>query len=663
MLGFGDHISESITHFMGYFHTSIEAVKLRLDYREFKVAPNAEPELNPLLVVETNPEQYVAPASSQASVKYLPTPWAPTADQMMTSVSYDTLELELHGQKFHHLKGNVGVGGGSRAVDQDSGPYFGLPPSETAVVLQQTSHLEDNDIIIMGNHVPVDLNWGDDAAFTSLTGLAFSVSEPFDAASSLDSVADIPQFFANQMSAMQGFAAPAIAGADISVVSADHIEGTYVNGSAELANLRLEDYLPQPTEAATDGQITAGAEGATIKGTEIDDSVTLKAGGNLMVNQVSLQSLDSVGAHFAVAGNYYDISAIVQVNAYSDSDVFEGGFAGLGAAPSTQAMNIASFLYESAQGQNATIPGEAPTFPQNWQISVVTGDLLQMNWISQYSFMSDNDVHVLSATGAYTTIVTGSNGSMNSASFADLCKSYDLVMIGGNYYDGNFIFQTNILFDNDKFTTGGAAGEYSGGLSSSGNLLWNSASIANTGGANWVNGLPQHYADAFSQLAGGNYTMPSGFGADAALQGIEGLRVLYISGNVYDLNYIKQVNVLGDADYVAHYEDALLSGSDGTEWDISTGSNALINIASIEDMDANGGGTSYAGGGVYSDAILIQADIIAPAPAQNGQQPLANELVAFLDDDAPGHAAADHGPAVDIPDTGPAVDVMQTVLA
>ena len=74
-----------------------------------------------------------------------------------------------------------------------------------------------------------------------------------------------------------------------------------------------------------------------------------------------------------------------------------------------------------------------------------------MNWVSQYNFLSDNDAHVLSATGSYTTIVTGANMTLNSASFAELCNSYDLVMIGGSMYNGNFIFQTNILFDNDTF--------------------------------------------------------------------------------------------------------------------------------------------------------------------------------------------------------------------
>ncbi len=168
-------------------------------------------------------------------------------------------------------------------------------------------------------------------------------------------------------------------------------------------------------------------------------------------------------------------------------------------------------------------------------------------------------------------------------------------------------------------------------------------------------------------LSNGSFGMPAGFHGDQALQGIEGLRVLYISGSVYDVNYIEQTNILGDADYVAHYEDALLTASSETVWDISTGSNALINIASIADNDPGGGGTSYVGGGVYSDAILIQADIICVQPDSDqatgqGQQ-LANEVVAFLENEADSPCNDDHAPPVHVPDTCQSVDVMQTVLA
>ncbi len=668
MLGFGDQISESIAHFVGYFHTSIEAARARIEYREFKAAPDGEPHLNSILAVETSPNQQFDPGSYQPNLHYVPTPWSPVGEVMMPWVSADPIEVDLHGVRLPHHHTHLHSSGSGLSVSGQPAPYFGQDPSETSVVLQQTSHLQDNDIVIMGTKVPVNLDFPDDAAFAHLSANAFSISDALTT-DYVPGAGDMAQFFANEIANIHAAAdGPLAATPGVTVIAAPSIDGLYVNGVETTTAPVIDDYIPnllKPGEAGNSPGTITTTEPTVISSEDIVGSVTVHAGGNLMVNEVVLNSVNSVGAHFAVAGNYYHIDAIVQTNAYSDSDTFQNGFAGQQSLcqPSTNVMNIANFAHHIDSAQSAAAAGDEPVFPQNWQITVVNGDLIQMNWISQYNFMSDNDAHVLTSSGVYTTIVTGGNMQVNSASFADICKSYDLVMIGGHLYDGNFIFQTNILFDNDKFTTGGGAGEYNGALSSSDNLLWNSASIQSGDSTNWVTGLPSHYLEAMNGLANGQYNMPDGFHGDQTLQGIEGLRVLYVSGNVYDLNYVQQVNVLGDADYVAHYEDALINSSD-TVWDISTGSNALINAATIVDSDSHSG-SSYVGGGVYSDAILIQAELVDshPAPSAGQGPPLANEVVAFLDNDADTPINDGHGSSLHIPDTSHSVDVMQTVLA
>ncbi len=676
MLGFGDQISESIAHFVGYFHTSIEAARARVEYREFNATPDKDPHLNDILTIQTDPSQRLDLGSFQPNLDYIPTPWSPVGEVMMPWVDIDPIEVHIAGMRIHHhqapklqTSGSSDSHAGERSGELT--PHFGPVPGTTSVAVQQINHMEDNDVVIMGNHAPVNVDFVDEAAFGTLTTSALSISEPFTQDSIPGSGAEMAQFFANQTANIQAAAeGPLASTPGVTVVTAP--AGLYVNGDESSEAPKLDDYLPEQLKQTDDDSspaVVTSTKSVVINGTEIVGSVEVQAGCNLLVNEVFLNSLGSVGAHFAVTGNYYNIDAIVQTNAYSDNDTFQNGFSGqqAGCQPSTNAMNIASFLQQADHGQQDGPSDDAPVFPQNWQITVVNGDLIQMNWVSQYSFLSDNDAHVLSATGSYTTIVTGGNMLLNSASFVELCNSYDLVMIGGSMYNGNFIFQTNILFDNDTFTTGGAAGEYDGELSTSDNLLWNSASIQSGDTANWVTGLPEHYLEAMSGLSNGSYSMPDGFHGDQALQGIAGLRVLYISGNVYDVNYIEQTNILGDADYVAHYEDALLTASSETVWDISTGSNALINIASIVDNDTGGGGTSYVGGGVYSDAILIQADIICAQPASGpgaGQsQQLAIEVVAFLDNEADSSCSDDHAPAVHVPDTCQSVDVMQTVLA
>jgi hypothetical protein len=677
MLGFGDQISESIAHFIGYFHTSIEAARARFEYREFETTPAKEPDFNDILSVQANPTQYLNPVSFEPDVQYAPSQWSPLGQPVMPWLDIDPIEIDISGHrspqplpKQHASSSHHPHGHHPHGIEQ--GPFVGPGPSETSVVLKQTNHMQDNDVVIMGDKVPVNIDFVDDAAFAHLSGNAFSISEPFSPASVPGSGAELAQFFANQSAFIHSAATGPLAQTPgVTVVSAPAIDGLFVNGSQVASAPDLNDSIPDPikqTDHSSSQATVTTSQPVVINGSDIVGSVTVQAGANLMVNEVVLQSLDTVSAHFAVAGNYCRIDVVIQTNAYSDTDTFQNGFSAQQSQcqPSTNAMNIANFVQQVDQVQSAGASGNASVFPQSWQITIVSGDLIQMDWISQYSFISDNDMHVLSATGAYTTIVTGGNMAINSASFADLCSTYDLVLIGGQYYDGNFIFQTNILFDNDTFTSGGAAENYDGALSTSDNLLWNAASIQNGDTINWVTGLPDHYLQAMSGLANGDSKMPDGFHNDQNFQGFEGLRVLFISGNVYDLNYIEQVNILGDADYVAHYEDAILTASSDTVWDISTGSNALINVAVIVDNDTHGEGTSYVGGGVYSDAILIQADIIVSqtaVPATGQCQPLANEAVAFLDHETDTPATNDQPIPIHVPDTTHSVDVMQTVLA
>ncbi|EJN02150.1 hypothetical protein [Phyllobacterium sp. YR531] len=664
MLGFGDQVSESITHFIGYFSTSIEAVKMRLEYREFKAAPDTPPSHGEILAIQTDPHMQLAPALFNPDVDYIPIPWAPVGNAALEWADVEPIEVQLHGHGVHHKFQPLhtsGHGGHNQTLGQE--PFVGPQAPETSLVLQQTSHMLDNDVIIMGDHSTAGVHWGDNSGLADLSVEALLVSDSF-AHELPETTSAMPQFFSDQGESIS-HAEELLTGTPGVTIISSPSEGVYINGVKAAAAPVLDDYKPAQLSTSNSPTPITGRETTVVSGKDIAGSISVEAGSNILVNEVVLTNTGTSGAHFAVAGNYYNINAVVQTNAYSDVDSFNNGFAGQQklCSPSTNAMNIANFISHTGQVQVPAATGESPVFPQNWQVTVMNGDLMQMNWISQYNFLSDNDAHVLTSGGSYTTITTGSNGMMNTASFANLCSSYDLVIIGGHLYSGNLIFQTNVLFDDDTLTTAGGAGAYNGKLSTSDNLLWNSANIQTSGTTNWVAGLPDHYKQAIDGLANGNHKMPDGFHSDQALQGIAALKMLYISGNVYDLNYISQTNILGDSDYVAHYEDALRAASHDTVWDVSTGSNALINIATIVDS-GHGNGTSYVGGGVYSDSILIQAEIIVQQPGHmTGQmQPLANEVVAFLGDDALQPQTTDHAP-IHLSDTTHSVDVMQTALA
>lgn len=126
---------------------------------------------------------------------------------------------------------------------------------------------------------------------------------------------------------------------------------------------------------------------------------------------------------------------------------------------------------------------------------------------------------------------------------------------------------------------------------------------------------------------------------------------------------IEQLNILGDADQV----DLLAARAMENAGDVSvvTGSNVLVNSAQIAEYGVDA--TIHTRGGVYSDALIHQAELVdTGAPHSAGG--LASEAVVFLADGMTGPLT---GPPADMddlaahsapPDIIP-VDPMQTVLS
>ena len=100
--------------------------------------------------------------------------------------------------------------------------------------------------------------------------------------------------------------------------------------------------------------------------------------------------------------------------------------------------------------------------------------------------------------------------------------------------------------------------------------------------------------------------------------GLQGLRVLYISGDLINLQYIRQTNILGDSDQIALAMDAIAPRLDAS-WSIETGSNTLVNNATIIDLDSVG--KTYIGGDQYSQETLFQAELISAHPDFSNPNP------------------------------------------
>jgi hypothetical protein len=682
-----DKITETIAHFIGLFDITLEQARLRKAYQEFKASQalaDEQPDLPNHTVTVKPGYDFVG---FDPYVPYLPVKPELVPLQPWTYVTYNPPEIPEGDQRDIVHPGFIlpqalswATGTSGRIVAQ---PTID-PPGSVAVYINQEIFLNDNDYVGVGGHGLI---------FSPAVDHSLELAKLVEAASDLSpliprdipgSSAEIAAFITETTIALKNYSEEGHGNADVFVAKGSVIEGIFVNGEITQAVPNLDDYLqqeeePEPEREGEDSFEYGGADGGTPDpvnsasgGTEqgagevsIEVSVELQIGGNTLVNTAAITNNWMAAGVVAVMGDHTELNAIVQINAWCDSDLVSSVVNGwtLDESDITQAFNIAMFRHDDLPTKTSGPAASAGHFPQNWVVSEIKGDLLIMNWIKQFSFVTDNDVAVLSSSGVTSSVILGDNTAVNEISLEELGQYYDLIIVGGNVYDANLIFQKNVLLDNDLigavagFETTGA-----GSVSTSGNLLWNQGSIVNIGAADRFSALPDAYRDAATGLGNGKKDPSDDILQDEAFAGLSTLRVLYISGDFLNLQYIEQTNILGDNDQVALAMNAL-NGYPEADWTLSTGANNLINLAGIADVDA--GAKTYVGGGVYSDEILIQAELISAEPDLGAQNPdvLVNEAVAFLDDDM---AAANGGvqPAVPnpiLPDTANA-DPMHTML-
>ncbi|GGD95614.1 type I secretion system ATPase [Aureimonas endophytica] len=661
-----DKITEEIAHFVGSWHLATEEARARHDYYKFYAATHqtadrplhAETQVTiraPFDLDDFAPSlSYAAPGPAQywAFSERVPepalfhefTPW-PSFFQLRTS------ELQLH------TSGMMW-----RQTGTLPEPHV-TPPGSVAVVVAQAAILSDDDRLDLGGHGLVfrpTEQAGESLA--QLIGKTLALS-PLAHVAPPGSDAAIKSFIDDTAATLRAYEAPTppTNGDELTVfvAKAAVLDGDFVNGTADAAVPDYAAYRPAVAAPAADdpfagftpsfrnGGNAGGTPGpdtpAVVKGTTTageglvapHSSIDIQAGGNTLVNAVALTNDWLAAKVTAVIGNHVELNAIVQINAYADDDTLTATLGHAGDDAATAAFNIASFRRIDPAADHAASAGSSGgthDFPNYWAVTKVTGDLMILNWIEQINFMSDRDTAIMSASGNKVQVVAGDNHATNYTSLAELGHYYDLIIVGGSVYDANVITQTNILLDNDTVgaVSGFAAG--SGSVSSHGNLLWNEARITNVGAADRFDALPAAYREAADHLAKGSTGAPADVLKDEAFAGSGVVRALYITGDVIDLQFVKQTNVLGDADKVALAMDKV-KGDASADWTVSTGHNTLVNSASILDVD--GFGPTHVGGQAYSDEILIQANLISHTPqlAPLGGDALVNEAVAFLGDD------------------------------
>lgn len=639
-----ERINDIIAHFIGLFDSEVEMARMRIRYLEGRATVDAAHLPPDAPVMEVNSPDHNELSDYTPGVNY-------RAPHYYFEVDFHFARLVL---PRHFGPGEVDGFYARYRMPEHDVYSASVPPREELVIhpgpdsaaafTMQVNLLQDDDYLDMtgGKRLDYDLSYVHERLLQYWQrGDAINPFADFHVTNTYDGVKALADRAHETISQLADAGATSLGtGADEDfVIAAKDIKGTYVNGEQTTDVPKIEDAMPDRGIAKPE-EDPKGVDGPLTESGQDGDSLTVAAGANVLANEFSLVNTGVITPVTAVMGNYQQVDSIVQSWVYSDRDTVDDVVTKASDDHSTIAENIASFARTNYDTPPATATNEdgSLAFPSAWRVSVVNGDVSFVNWVEQYQFMTDNDVMTVTTTGSSASVLTGGNVAINLASFLGLSLQYDLVIVGGNVLDMNMISQLAVLYDNDTVKTAAGAGASTGSgasVQTSNNLLWNEATIHNVGLNGRFDTMPDYISKTVQNINDRDATMPDGLTTDPVFAGKQGLNVLYITGNLFDINYIRQTAVLGDADHVTQAASSVLKSSVGAKVSIDTGSNAVGNSAHIVDYDSFGSKT-YLGGQLYSDAVLIQGGIVendtSIAHLMNGG--LANEIIAFLHDDA-----------------------------
>lgn len=660
-----DGITEIVAHFIGYFQIRAEDARYRPDFAEFSREPERQPVEGDIDPHRLSFRESLNTKSFVPEVTYIPPAYAVAPASLTYSVSFDQIAVPMPSARAAATPPAEHIGT-TAALTVPAAQA--MAPGSTILIVSQIKYLMDDDVLVVGDYeFEAAPRLASHAELDGLAVQALQVSAGLAELGDLRSVKQMVDLVEDASALARGLTEDDFGPLDsLFLHTADRIDGHFSNGASVDAPLTVREAFAAGDEAQDDEPEPPEADTAsvTIDASTTPTTMNVSSGGNLSWNEATIVNAGLPSSVIAIAGDYHRIDAIHQTNVLRDIDAIDDAWPGQNISIGGNVVqNSASFVNRSYEARTGETPGDGG-FPESWNVTVAEGDMIFLGWVHQYNFTSDHDTQILTAMGTSTVISSGLNLGFNVMSFADLGLYFDLIVVGGSLYDGNFITQTNVLLDSDTLGVWGESSAWQGSAATGENVLWNEASIENVGPDGWTQGLPSHYRDAAQNLAAGNREMPDGFCSDGALDGLGNLSVLYISGSVYDIHYINQVNVVGDADDLAIYEENLLRAQDSV-WNVSTGANTLVNAAAILDYDSLGN-TAYVGGEIYSDAILVQAEIVEGPTDRltvRGDE-LANEVIAFLDDHIDLADRYDDHPVIKtMTDAGMNYDIIQSVLA
>lgn len=657
-----DRTSEIVAHFIGALEMAMDGARLRNDIDGFHHRPSTD-----------LPFEDQSQLAALSRIPYTLDGYTPGLSSFWFSPGAKTLlpPPVLHFQQpmptpFLGLTAKPGADFPKDILTSGSGGQFfqiTSPMPDTAVIVsEQANYLLDNDVFgaidsqvfvapeILEQQLGEVLKTAQDITPDALVNPLRLIDE-----GSLVGQTLAENFVGSETAA-------ATIGAQASFLSGSEIGPVTVNGSEQDVVPNLGEVLPaylqeqDDAAAANDdiaGQSFPGSTGNAANAAayfDVENGHNIVAGGNMAMNETSIVALNIDAPVIVTMGNVVAVSAISQVNVIHDNNS-----GATNVAPANTSINAALL----ASTHSPAPPPAMPAYSSNVSATVthVEADLISVNWIHQYNYVSDNDSAQITFSGEDTFLDFGDNFLFNQANTLEFMQGYDLIIVGSDMYNMSLIFQTNILFDDDLVSILGSGPNTA---SMSDNLAYNVASIQSTSIDAYVP-MEDEFAQMGVALDAGATTLSDEVQNHDVFGGDMPLNVLHISGNFVNVSVIEQTNIIGDADQIQIEIDALLAQSDAIIT-TTTGSNAAINSASIY----NGGvdSTVMVGGEVYDDLLLIQADLIHTDSSPVGPTPLATEAVVFLADgmiDAGGDDTEVHLPNPDI--TSSDVDMMGSIIA
>ncbi|WFU15367.1 hypothetical protein [Bradyrhizobium sp. CB3481] len=612
-------ITEIISHFAGYLQIFQDIARDRVQYDDGLVARSSDD----YTTLRPNYDHRFVPDDMDTAAGPIP---EPLTDDPIHLVRGRPLKL-LHDVQDHDPdffpplpKLNVPLplpagGGGGGHADHHVRVTYQDGGQQTQLTVHQYNFMHDDD-----TNLPTDALAVAEPLIMQVNSSAMATIEQLAA----NANAEIPanwQMPQNDAGAKDFLSAHDAAWADGGGTPDQHSVpvGYYVDGE-------LQDRPTEPTPPAEPPTLPDTGDG-------IGQWATL--GSNFSVNAALIIDVGEGVRTMVVMGDYFKTNAIFQTNTIVDHDqISVSGGHGSPSVSSGEdvATNIADFVRDPSiyTGFAATVAGP------HWSIDVVDGDYYSVHAVAQVNYLSDNDVATQVSSSTHYNLVGGHNEQGNLSLVLDGSIQYDLIIIKGAYHGMNVIFQNNILLNDDKIVMAADGSDPSQSVSSGSNSLLNEAAIENFGGDTFDT-LPPNLALIESLLASGMTSIDPALGS--ALVGNGGvLKVLYITGDYYDINAVWQTNVTSDVNVMYQLQnqpaqDLMALDPDGVvTQSVTSGGNQLTNDAAIVDVNPD---ATYVAGQIYTDSILVQADLMpgeADQALKGDTNTLVTELVAFVDD-------------------------------